>query len=129
VSDEAPLYQVDYWTWRRTYGRGSQTASRPSVYAVSPSNELCFGPIPDTGYTVSGGYYRSTAQVLSDNADEPLCPARFHDVIAWRALVKLGGYDEAEWPVARAQREYQSMLRDLERDQLPAMTERAGPLA
>ena len=128
VSDEAALYETDWWLWRRTYDRGSQEQARPSVYAVSAANELCFGRLPDKAYTVRGAYYR-TPQALSDNADTPLCPERYHDVIAWHARMKLGGYDEAEWPTSRAQQQYRAIMQDLDRDQLPAMANHTGPLA
>lgn len=128
VEDEAALRQIDYWQWRKTYDRGAQVQNRPIVYAISPSNELCFGPNPDAACTVKGAYYR-TPQVLADDDDEPICPARFHDVIAWHALWKLGWFDEGEAPIKWAQQEYRALMQDLEREQLPRIEDASGPLA
>lgn len=118
-SDEGAITEIPYELWRRRYDRGAHDANRPVAYAISPANELCVGPNPDAGYTVRGDYFR-TPQRLANDGDEPIMPARFHDAIAWKALMKLGAYDEAEWLVSRARSEYESILDDLLRDQLPA---------
>jgi len=120
VSDESALTVISWDTWRQTYGRGSQTNNRPVSYAVSPSGELCFGPIPDDSYTINGEYYKSP-QILADNTDEPECPARFHQIIVQRALVSLAEHDEALVTAAAAQKNYNEIMLDLESDQLPTI--------
>jgi len=117
-ADEGALDEISYELWRRRYDRGVHDANRPTQYAIDPQNGICFGPTPDDGYTVRGEYMR-TPQELETDGDVPIMPARFHDLIAWRALMKLGAYDEAEWPVQRARSEYEGLLDDLMRDQLP----------
>lgn len=122
VADEGELKFITWSLWRQRYSRGTQTNNRPTVVAVSPANELCFGAVPDDAYTVNGEYFQ-TAQVMSANTDEPNMPARFHDLIVHKALILLGMYDEEDNVVVRAQLRYREMLYDLERDQLPAMTD------
>lgn len=115
---EWPLRQIDWQTWRRTYDRGVQQQNRPLHYAISPKGELCLGPVPDGAYVVRGEY-RKRPQVLAENGDVPDMPARFHDAIAWYALLLLSEHDEAQFHVATAMRRYRTILDDLERDQLP----------
>lgn len=127
VSDENGLDTISFRDWRRLYDRGSQTNNRPFEYAVSPANELCFGPIPNATYTAQG-LYRKGPQSLSADADTPELPTRFHDLIAWKALILLAEHDEGEIALATALRKHREMMSDLERDQLPTVTT-AGALA
>lgn len=125
VSDERVLIEIPWRRWREQFDRGTQTNSYPAYYAISPANEFCLGPTPDATYTVKGEY-RKTVETLSANADEPNCPARFHDIIAWRALMLLAQFDEASSDYfILARQNYLSYLDALRRDQLPATT--TGP--
>jgi hypothetical protein len=128
VSDEGPILHIDWEMWRTRYGRGSQTNNRPTEYAVSPAQELVFGAIPDKIYTVRGEYIRSP-QVLAANGDTPIMPARFHQIVVWRALLLLQENDEAELRIAAARVNYDELLYDLLRDQLPRVRIGADPLA
>lgn len=129
VSDEGPLDFIPFEQWRRSYARGTQTNSRPSHWSVSPDNEICFGPIPDAVYCVNG-LYRETPQVLAANADTPNCPARFHDIIVWRAVQMLNEHDEADVPIiVTANAKFNEFLANLRRDQLPMVTAGGSPLA
>lgn len=99
LSDEGALRQIDWPTWYTKYGRGEQTHNRPTEYAISPSNEICFGPIPDDTYTLRFPYYKSP-QELTANADTPEMPSRFHDLITYMARRKMlihdGAFQEAQ---------------------------------
>jgi len=128
VADEGELVFISWSDWRRLYGRGLQTNNRPTNVAITPANELAFGAIPDDSYTVGGEYYQTT-QILSANGDIPNLPTRFHDIIAHKARVLLGEFDESSNAIATAQRQYNDMLGDLERDQLPTMSIGSEPLA
>jgi len=128
VSDEGTLRDITWAEWRRRYGRGVQTNNKPSEYAVSPQMEFCLGGIPDGVYVVNGEYYK-TAQKLTDNADIPELPIRFHQVIVHRALMYLTESDENGVGYAAAKDHFTSMMRELERDQLPQISLGGGPLA
>ena len=118
LSDEGPITFIDnFTTWRKMYERGLQTANSPTHYAVSPTGELCFGSTPDEDHVVRGDY-RKSPQTLVANTDIPEMPVRFHEVIAWYALVLLAEHDEAEFDVGKAFRNYTLMMGQLERDQL-----------
>lgn len=112
VSDEAPLTQIPYDLWRTKYDRGTQTNSRPVEYAISPANEMCFGPVPNDDYVVKGEYWKS-AQVLSANADTPEMPSDLHKIIVYRAMVLMGESDESASTIQVAQNEYRRMFHNL----------------
>lgn len=121
-SDEGPLVLVpNYNHFRQKWEWGSHDNSRPTEYAIDHSNQVCFGATPDDAYTVRG-LYRRTPQILSANDDEPTCPARFHKAIQWRALVLLAEHDEALTNLATYRANYNDMMDDLRRDQLPRIT-------
>jgi hypothetical protein len=128
VSDEGELPFTPWPEWRVIYGRGTQTPNRPVTYTITPANEFALGPLPDTTYTVRGEYVQ-VPQSLSANTDTPNCPLRFHNIVAYRALMMLAGHDEAPTTYAEAQSNFSRFMSDLERDQLPAWGSGSGPLA
>ncbi len=128
VSDEGPLREITWQQYRTRYDRGAQTNNYPSEYAISPAGEFCLGPIPDDIYTIRGPY-RSAAVLLTADADIPACPAAFHEIIVWRALMMLAEFDEAIDQRLAAAIKYQTFLDDLESDQLPRIEMGGAPLA
>lgn len=118
---ESRLTQLSYEGWRQRYDFGTHDQGKPIHYAVSPSNELLVGPTPDAAYVIRGEYWR-TPQTLAVNADIPIMPDRFHDAIMWRAIMLLCSHDEA-WPAHQAaESRYKPILRNMERDLLPAFS-------
>lgn len=116
---EGILPWIDYRLWKEQYDRGTPTNTKPTCVALSPNNELCFGPKPDTTYTyVVRGQYIKAPQALTDDGDEPTLPERFHKIIMWKALINLADFDEAATHMQTARRHYGEMLFALERDQL-----------
>jgi hypothetical protein len=128
VADEAALGWVDWPRYRATYERGAQTANRPVDAAISPAGELCFGPRPDATYIVRGEY-RKSPQTLTAGSDTPEMPARFHALIAWKALLLMAEHDEAPLHIGMAIRRHRELMSDLERDQMPRIHVSAEPLA
>lgn len=121
LSDEHEVRQVSHEYWRSRYGRGDQTSdywNRPTEWAVSPRNELVFGPYPDKAYTIRSQYVKGP-QTLAANSDIPEMPERFHQIIVWEALRLLmlhdGAYQEAAFPT----QEMAILRHQLELDQLP----------
>lgn len=128
AADEGALRQVSWEVWRTRWGRGTHDNAKPTEYAIGPDNAFRPGATPDDTYTVNGEYQKS-AQTLSADADEPECPADFHDVITWKALLLYAEYDEAPMHIARAIRNYEIMMDELERDQLAELRIAGTPLA
>lgn len=122
VSDEGELNFLPWESWRLKYGRGSQTANRPIEYTITPALEFAVGPKPDLVYTTRGEYFQGN-QALAADGDTPNCPAGFHDVITWKALIKLLANDEApSQKIAYIEGLYQPLRFALERDQLAKIT-------
>lgn len=119
VSDEGPLQQISHELWKTKWDRGDQSNySRPIEFAISPRDELEFGPIPDMAYTVRGQYLKGP-QILVNASDVPEMPSRFHDMIVWEAqrlmLISDGDYQDSQFPTM----EMVGLRHELELDQLP----------
>jgi hypothetical protein len=129
ATDERFLVYVPWDEFYGTFllGTNRTRVDRPSRFTVDPQGQLTFWPTPDATYTVRG-LYRKSPQVLAANTDIPEMPARFHKLIVYTALLKLGQYDEAlnQYPLWLIEcRRRQS---ELERDQMPGVS-LPGPLA
>lgn len=119
--NEANIRLITYERWRRSYNFGTHDAGKPIYYAIAPSGDLCVGPNPDAAYVIRGEYQR-TPQVLTTNTDEPIAPERFHQAIVHRARMLLAAHDEA-WPAYQAaERDFNAMMFDMQRDCLPIIT-------
>ena len=125
VGDEGPLEQIGWEAWRSRYGRGAQSPSRPAYYAIAPDRGLRFGPAPDRAWSVRGEY-RKAPQRLAADGDLPDLPERYHQIIAWKAILLMSEHDEAVQGVALAEREYLPLLNQLQRDHLPVISARGG---
>lgn len=128
LGDEQELRRIDYDQWRVRFGRGLQTNQRPQLYAISPTNEFCLGPIPEKVYLIRGENFKNNQALVSD-ADVPECPARFHSAVMWRAVRYLCEFDEAPFPIAAARAKETDALGKLERDQLETIVIGSRPLA
>lgn len=124
TSDESAIIQIPHELWRTKYNRGDLSSTywnRPTEWAISPRNEICFGPIPDKAYQVRGQYQKGP-QTLATGSDIPEMPSRFHDMIVWEAIrlsmIHDGAYQEAQFPTL----EMVGLRHELELDQLPEVT-------
>lgn len=123
VSDEGPL---TYMQWRDFFnncltGANRAISGKPVYTSFDPSGSIALWPTPDKAYKLHG-QYRDTPQTLAADADVPEMPVRFHDIIIWKALIKLSQFDEAmtQYPLWNV--EYRRLLSELEHDQLPRLT-------
>lgn len=127
--DEAPISEVEYAAFRRTYlvGTASEEVGRPRVFAIDPQGRVVLYPLPDKGYTLRG-QYRMAPQTLDGDDDIPEMPAEFHDAIKWRALVYMGIYDENGTQTPAWQSAHNRIFSRLRTHQLPQIS-LGGPLA
>lgn len=131
VSDEQPLDQISWRTYRERYVRGTQNTDRPIEWAITPAKSIAFGPAPDASYTVRGEFFHR-ANTMAANTDEPELPVQFHELIAWWAIVILHGHDEAAvtgTALAHAKEQKALYLKNLENAELPGIAIGGGPLA
>lgn len=129
VSGMRHLCWWDYANFRDVWLFGSQITTYGPPVAVSqkPDKTILLGPAPDGIYTVAGDYFK-VATELSDDADTPLYPERFHMLCVWKAMMEYGASEAASETYQRGANNYRSMLANLRQDQLPEMTF-AEPLA
>lgn len=129
-AQEALIKFMPWHDYRAVYDRGVQDQAQPINFSVSPGGEFCLGAVPNAAYVVRGTY-RKAPQTLAAAGDVPEMPARFHDLIAWDALILLAEHDEAQMAMAVNVRRAVDLRRDLMRDQLPTLVAHggAGPLA
>lgn len=113
----------DYDAFRDAYLLGSMRTqySAPTDIVISPSKSLILALAPaDTNYVVSGYYWRTPA-VMADDDDEPIIPARYQKIIAYKAIEMLGINESAVELVDYGRERYAELLGQLERDQLPTL--------
>lgn len=116
------------WSYFRSiYKIGTQNNGPIIHFTIDPQNNIVIGPKPDAIYTVTGEY-QMAAQVLAADGDTPEMPANFHDLIVYRAMEKYGRFYAAGEVLERGEVEGGRLMRQLERDQLPAIS-LAEPLA
>jgi hypothetical protein len=123
---------LGFMTWEQyrnlyQYGYMRSARSRPVVFTQDPTKNIYLGITPDSIYTVNGEFYR-TPQILSADTDVPLMPAKYHDLIAFKALRAYGIFMSAPEVIGRADENISVLYPTLCSDQLPTMMSGA-PLA
>jgi len=97
------------------------SAGNPAVFTVRPDNVLLFNAKPTETKTVTYHYYSKPVS-LTDNTSVPGLPDRYHMLIVYEALKSYALFDEAPELERKAVGYFESMLADLHRDQLPALS-------
>ncbi len=97
-----------------------QANSRPVHIVVDPQDRIILSPTPNDTYIIEGEYYRGP-QTLSDEEDVPEMPAPFHRLIVYRALEKYGFNQVSQESLARAAKDGNRMMRQLESRQRPTL--------
>jgi hypothetical protein len=123
VADEQELIYWENWhEFRDAYliGPSRSNSGRPTAFAIKPDKSIVFWPTPSAAYTIVGEYFKR-AQELAANADEPLFPQEFHDLLVWRAIVFYASHEAAPEVHAHGKIEYKRLLGGLRRDQLPGI--------
>jgi hypothetical protein len=116
--DESDIHQSGYDVWRSAYGRGTHDPDRPRNWSVDPQSRLCFGPVPDKAYELSGEY-RASPQVLAVDADVPEMPAEYHRAIVWEAWKLMCQADGDDKTIPQPIAEYALLREKMDRDYLP----------
>lgn len=121
VSDEVWLPHKEWSKWRPTYRLGSQTANRPVVTSISPSNQFVFGPKPDAAYTVTVDYL-GLPVTLADDEDVPAISSNLHMIIVHKALMYYGTHEDAPEVLQGATYHYGILMSAMERKYLPEIS-------
>lgn len=123
ISDEQWLVEWDYNVFRDTYrfNQNRELLGRPLVFAIEPNSKaLMYGPRMDTDYTVVGEY-QAVPSALVQDVDTPNIPTHLHMIIVYKAMEYYALFESAPEVLTRAQKQYSSLLSQLEREQLPVI--------
>lgn len=126
-ASETDLVYIPYEDWYARYNVGNQTNSYPAFWSIDKDDALLLGQKPDGIYTVSGDYMKAATEMAAD-ADVPPYPADYHMAVVYRAMMKYGRFAGASEVYTDGYNEYQRVLREMRRTQLPDMP-MPGPLA
>ena len=119
VQDEQWLVEWEYQIFRNTYRFNIQVNSRPVVFAEKPNGKaVMLGALPEDIYNINGEYQVKATHLAADT-DVPDMPEAYHLLIVYKAMQSYGLYEAASEVVSRGQMEYQKLLTQLEREQLP----------
>ena len=115
------LPEISFQRWR---GRQQVTLAdqRPTYYAIHPTLDLLMTPTPDRAFQISGEY-QIGIQTLTDDGDVPQrLPAEYHDIIKWKAINMIHGYDEAMESESFSVKQYAIVFNNIKRIYLPKTT-------
>lgn len=112
VSDENEIFFLPYKDWRSSYEVGEQDSERPTVLTLLPDNTIRLNPPPDKVYTVELEYYTSNDTMTAD-ADVPVLPSKFHDLILYLALEKHSKFNESSYGQASNMADYEKLFNQM----------------
>lgn len=120
VAGEIDMPLLEWEDFRREYNFGALrlTSSKPMVAGRKPDRSIMLWPIPNDTYTVTGEYWKEP-QAMVGSDDVPLIPAKYHEIIVWRALVFYAHNQASPEAYAHGQAEYKRILAAMARTELP----------
>lgn len=129
TNSEILMSEIDWEAYRNTYlyGANRNTRTRPAEISITPDKGIALGPVPAAGYTVTGDYFVKPTSMTLD-ADEPAMPSQYHMAIVYHAMESYGMFEAAQEVVQRGQTEFAKIIRRVEHDRLPPMSN-GGSLA
>ncbi len=116
-SSERWLTSNRYPSFQRRFVIGSQASSSPAYISQDQADRLLLGPTPNDVWRVSARYWRSP-QELATASEVPEMPSQYHFMIVYKAIEKYAFGDLAQEFLARSDKEYSAMRRNLEANQL-----------
>jgi hypothetical protein len=119
-----------YYPWFRDiwlFGANRTTQGQPNEFTFAPDRRILLAQIPNGIYTITGDFYRRPVELAAD-ADVPIFPEEFHEIIVWWAIVNYAGYEEASAVYTHAQNMVNQRLGEMSNRERP-MPNFGGPLA
>lgn len=127
IQDEMFITFMPWEDFKLSYNIGTIFTQRPQIITRRPDELLVFNFALDQAYTFSGEYFLLPTALVA-NADVPAMPARFHELITWKACMYYAEYEEAGALLLEMKKRFNRMLNKLEEIQLPVI-QMAKPLA
>lgn len=119
--DGNKLDPIDFDTYRRDRGAFDDMGTgTPQYFTIMPNEKIRVFPTPAaTGAVLNYEYQRGGLQ-MSGNTDLPVIPARYHDVILWKAVMMWAAFENADVELKVGQFNYDAAMLRLEANQLPS---------
>ena len=95
---------------------------KPTTFAISPSIQLILHAIPEAAHRIHGMHVTGVQTLVSENDIPNLPDDEYHDVIKWRAVMMVHGFDEADKSYMFAKEQYSELLESMSRKYLPSIT-------
>ena len=123
ANGNTPVIYVPYQTWRGTLDMNAIPTGKPSMFTVQPDRSIEFNSTADQAYTFVCDYKRAIETWVqtggSPDTQTPVFPERFHEAVAWRAVMLWGGSIENPGKYQFARDEYRRIMTEMRADQLP----------
>lgn len=110
---------VDFREFRHHLMNQVKTGTPRYVTANEQNNNLLLHPTPDKAYSIEADYFVEP-QILNDNANVPILPSRFHQMLVYRGLDRVGNFYGNNGLYQRYAVADAKMTGNLYRDQVPA---------
>ena len=121
VGAEFPQLIGGYQEWRTLTFNRRLPQQRPIGYAIAPNLDLLVVPTPNDTFDIDGEYQHGV-QHFAANDDLPRgLPSDYHNLIKWKGIGMLHGFDEAEASVRYANSQYAVHFNNMKRLYLPAV--------
>lgn len=118
-----------YWDdFKYIYEVGTQNQSYPDQITVDPQENIRVALTPRDVYRITGDYIIGNQELVA-NDDVPEMPARFHMLLAYMALKKLGIYESAPEMLSNGEHHAMIYAGNLENDQMAMPMMLGEPLA
>lgn len=120
LMDDNRSWPVRYMRWQAFagYWESRTDTGRPRRFAVAPGDLLRVWPVPTQDYVLQFAYTLVPVDLEAD-ADEPVLPEQYHDLIVFHAIINYAGYDEAQAQYQRASAQYRRLRLSMRRNELP----------
>lgn len=122
------LEETHYDAFRRDFLDVTNNPGTPQQFAIDYNDDILVGPTPDANRKLRIDYWSDVTRLALD-ADEPNMPARFHEILVWRALMEIASFDAAPEVLTRASGNYGRMHSDLWAEQVPPIVMRGRKIA
>lgn len=115
------LIQVPWAAWIHNFEQ-NLTFGMPQYFTVTPEGDMDFYPRPDQQYVLHFTYTQAE-DTLTLYSDTPRSlPAKYHNMIAWKAVMKWALYDKQSTAFARAKKEFDFFNYRLEKNGMPTVS-------
>lgn len=115
TADRSRLLYMPYQAFRGNFSQYS--SGRPQYFTEGPDGTILFDKSPDLAYVIEMDYWQ-TPEKLVNATDIPALPEQFHDIIAWKSVMKFAGSEGATDLYTYAKSEYNPMFLQFMIDQL-----------